>query len=107
MALRSTEMYGSSLVDPMGRLNTATARTIFDEFDRWVNMVGGREAAVNVPLNVPGEAVSLGSGKTPPLPNTLSPLRLPTPLTHPHQGRQQRDRLHRGPGSADGSAAGW
>lgn len=34
MALRSTEMYGSSLVDPLGRLNVSTARTIFDEFDK-------------------------------------------------------------------------
>jgi len=34
MALRSTEMYGSSLVDPLGRLNVNTARTIFDEFDK-------------------------------------------------------------------------
>lgn len=34
MALRSTEVYGSSLVDPLGRLNTETARTIFEEFDK-------------------------------------------------------------------------
>jgi hypothetical protein len=27
-------MYGSSLVDPLGRLNIDTARTIFEEFDK-------------------------------------------------------------------------
>lgn len=44
MALRSTEVYGSSLVDPLGRLNTETARTIFEEFDKdssGMHMEGG------------------------------------------------------------------
>jgi hypothetical protein len=34
MAMRSADTYGSSLVDPFGRLNTDVARTIFEEFDK-------------------------------------------------------------------------